>query len=245
MAWILLANSINVQYSEVQCAFHKEKSKRKLGLTHVVFHVLVGSCSFFPFITFYFLFMCTILPACMSVWVMDLKLQTAVSCHVGAEPRLVFLTTLPSSSWFFFFFFFLALIFGALAVLELDQSTRVAKLKRSTCLYSPSVRCAPAAPPGWLFLKCTQKSLNSKMLYFIFSVGPSRTPPPNFEHFYWGGINMLPVTPEDTVQSFTAVFSINPYRRERTKNLYISNLLKLLHKPNIWLLTCQCLPNLL
>lgn len=105
MAWILLANSINVQYSEVQCAFHKEKSKRKLGLTHVVFHVLVGSCSFFPFITFYFLFMCTILPACMSVWVMDLKLQTAVSCHVGAEPRLVFLTTLPSSSWFFFFFF--------------------------------------------------------------------------------------------------------------------------------------------
>lgn len=146
---------------------------------------------------------------------------------------------------FFFFFFFLALIFGALAVLELDQSTRVAKLKRSTCLYSPSVRCAPAAPPGWLFLKCTQKSLNSKMLYFIFSVGPSRTPPPNFEHFYWGGINMLPVTPEDTVQSFTAVFSINPYRRERTKNLYISNLLKLLHKPNIWLLTCQCLPNLL
>lgn len=44
---------------------------------------------------------------------------------------------------------------------------------------------------------------------------------------------MLSVTPEDTVQSFTAVFSINPYGRERTKNLYISNLLKLLHKPNI------------
>lgn len=128
MAWILLANSINVQYSEVQCALHKEKSKRKLGLAHVVFHVLVGSCSFFPFITFYFLFMCTILPACMSVWVMDLKLQTAVSCDVGAEPRSVFLKPLFPAP-LVFFFFFLALIFGALAVLELDQSTRLAKLR--------------------------------------------------------------------------------------------------------------------
>lgn len=59
---------------------------------------------------------------------MDLKLQTAVSCDVGAEPRSVFLKPLFPAP-LVFFFFFLALIFGALAVLELDQSTRLAKLR--------------------------------------------------------------------------------------------------------------------
>lgn len=162
MAWILLANSINVQYSEVQCALHKEKSKRKLGLAHVIFHVLVGSCSFFPFIIFYFLFMCTILPACMSVWVMDLKLQTAVSCDVGAEPRSVFLKPLlPAPLGFFFFPGFDFWSPGCPGTWSVHQASQT---QRSTCLCPPSVRCAPAAPPGWLFLKCTQKSLNSKML---------------------------------------------------------------------------------
>lgn len=154
MAWILLANSINVQYSEVQCAGAGSRDLPRLGW----FLFILSFYNFLFFIYVHYF-------ACMYVCVSDgpeVRDSGELRCRWWTQVS-VLKTTLPSSSCFLFFFFpgFDFWSPGCPGTWSVYQASQT---QRSTCLCPPSVRCAPAAPPGWLFLKCTQKSLNSKML---------------------------------------------------------------------------------
>lgn len=84
---------------------------------------------------------------------------------------------------------------------------------------------------------------------FVHSRKP---PPPNFKHFYWDRINMLPVTPEDKVQSSTLCIRCNLLNKILQKGKRIKKQNKK-HQPiliiilkydrlSLRLLTCQCLP---